>query len=65
MLAEEIDEGGWGHGLPGLHFGTTSPGPTRSSPHGSQMRRRRFGGMCAMRWPSGIPPRRPWSRRPA
>ena len=40
--------------FPAFTFGQASPAPTRSSPLGSRMRRRRSGAMCEMRWPSSI-----------
>jgi hypothetical protein len=47
-------EGGWDDSLPRFHLGQAVGAPTKSSKRGSRTPRRRFGGMCATRWPSGI-----------
>ena len=41
--------------FPAFTSGRTSPAPARSWPRRSRMRRPRFGAMCAMRWPHGVP----------
>ena len=49
-------EGGWDDSpaFPAFTSDRLSGAPTKSSKRGSRTPRRRFGGMCATRWPSGI-----------